>query len=267
MIVLSPNPAHTLREQLQRLYRRRKRQAIWITGNLAILGIGFLALSLGPAVAAVILGNQEEWWAWALAGILGLAGFSLARRMWRPGHALLLEMTGLLVNRAVELDPEDSAGLTDMEVETLKELQQNLKDVEREMSEAVRQGRSSAFSAPRETFRNRYQELNVRLSRRNISDRLKLVDAVLSDAVRADAADVDLYAKAVFNLARETRQAVERRLNGRSVSPGAKTWPVYYSQGRQDDRAHHGGRPEYLRKLVEQCDGWLDVVEAGALPA
>lgn len=250
MIVLSPNPAYTVREQLERLYKRRPFEAVWICVNLLMLGLLLLVLALGPALLAVILGNEEEPLLIVLAAALGLVGLTVAEKVRRPTVALVLRMTGALVQAAVQQDAEDAAPLTRLEQETLAQFLLEFADLEERVRESDRLGRPQPLAAAREHWQKRRQGLNGCLSRRNLSDRLLLLERVLMDGGGADPADVSVYSAVLLKLIDETREAIRRKLDGRSVPLGASMWPYTYENGRRRDREEHGGRPASLRSWL-----------------
>jgi hypothetical protein len=252
VIVLPRNPAWTLREQFQRLAARRRDLATWLGLNLIALSALCIALSLGPALLAIILSSQKEPVWWLVAALLALVGVDLSRRIAKRGHGLLLELAGAMVANAREGGGEALPRLTAMERGGLRTAKQSLEDLEAVLIAPAR----LRFPALRETFIHQRQRFSPLYNRSTIASRLELIEMVLTDAGQSEAVEAELYATALYNLSRDARTAIDRVLNGRIPSAGAAIWPNAYAQARIDDRISQDGDPATLRRLVAEAEGW-----------
>lgn len=254
MVVLSPNPAYSLREQWLRLWRRSRSSAAWIALNIA----AFLSAAVGlPAtlfLAGGLLAAREEQAAYLLVGgALSAMAIPLGRKTWRWGHDILLGVTGGMVEQRHPFPDQKPPLLTRIEGRALREALTALDDVRAKASLAGENGDAHPLRIAAERWRSATQAVPSRVSLRRVQERIDVVDRALTGGANAtDPEDVRLHTEVVEVVLGEVEQAFRRALRREQMGEAAYMWPETYGALEREDREEYGGRPVALRRWLEQ---------------
>lgn len=253
MIVPSPNPAYSLREQWVRLWRRDRKSATWIALN--VLGFGAMSFGLPAAlfVAGGFLAAQEEEPVYLLTGgLLTAVAIPAGRRVWRWGADVLLSVgASMVVQRRPHPDQKPPL-LTRMEGRALREALTVLEQVREKVALAASNDDIHPIRIAAERWRTGTQTVSGRVSLPQVEERIAVVSRVLGGAARAASAeDIRLHAEVAEVVLDEVEQAFRRSLRREPMSHAAYMWTQTYDGLEREDREQHAGRPVALRR-------WLD---------
>jgi hypothetical protein len=254
MIVLSPNPAYKLREQLLRLWRRSRGHAAWIGLNAVAFFAASFCLPAGLFIAGGFLAAQEDQPVYLLTGgLLTALALPIGRKTWRWGHEVLLTVAAAMVEQRQPHPDEKPPLLTRTEGRAIREALAALQDVRAKVDLAAANRDPHPLRMAAERWQNATTSVPSRVSLRRIEERIDVVRRVLYGGANAtDGEEVRLHAEVAEVVLGEVEQALRRALRREGMGQGAYMWADTYENLTREDREQHGGRPVALKQWLDQ---------------